>query len=165
MRPVWRLLIEGPDTTLPWMRENGRIGIGWGEIGDTRELGTEGAIAEAIRHRNETHPDHAGRPAANVTHGTKSVYDFCYEMRPGDLAIIAVSGKSSERSTRRRREVCEVIGDYEHVAPENAPLNYQHQRVARRCKRDPDELWQQAGGLAEGQIAYRTLARCANAVE
>ncbi len=71
MRTVWRILIEEPEITLPWMLDpdNGRIAIGWGEIGDIRQLGTFDAIAAAIRERNANHPDHVGRPEANVQHG------------------------------------------------------------------------------------------------
>lgn len=158
MRTVWRLLINDPDTTLAWMTANGGIAIGWGEIGDLRQLGTPDAIAEAIRERNASHPDYAGKPAANVLHGTHSLHDFCHQMRAGDLVIVS--------SESRRRGVWEVVGDYEYAQPAASPLNYQHQRAARATELDPDELWQQAGGrLADGQVNYRTLGRCANAVD
>jgi hypothetical protein len=142
------------------MSDNGRIAIGWGEIGDIRQLATFGAIADAIRERNANHPDHAGKPEANVQHGAHSLYDFCYGLRPGHLVI--VSGRSL------RRGVWEVDreGEYEYAEPAAAPLNYQHQRRARRTELDPDALWLQAGGrLAGGQINYRTLGRCAKEVE
>src|SRR5262245_64393047 len=123
MKTVWRLLIDQPEVTLPWMSNNERIAIGWGEIGDVRELGTLDAIAEAIRARNEDHPNHVGKPAANVQHGSNSLHDFCYEVRPGDLGIISDGS--------RRQGVWEVLGEYEHVQSSAAPLNYQHQRIAR----------------------------------
>src|SRR5262245_1928170 len=158
MRTVWRLLIDDPEVTLRWMSENGRIAIGWGEIGDIRQLGASDAIAEAIRARNESHPDHAGKPATNVQHGTNSLHNFCYQMRPGDLVIVSDGS--------RRRGVWEVQGEYEYAEPAASPLNYQHQRLAQPSEMDPDALWLQAGGrLVEGQINYRTLGRCANEVE
>jgi len=43
-------------------------------------------IAEKIRERNEE-PAHEGRPEANVQHGSHSLYDFCFTMKPGDLVI------------------------------------------------------------------------------
>jgi predicted Mrr-cat superfamily restriction endonuclease len=148
------------EATVPWVSANGRIAIGWGEVGDIRQLGTFDAIADAIRERNANHPDHEGKPEANVQHGANSLHDFCHAMRPGHLVII------SDRS--RRRGVWEVEGEYEYVEPEAAPpdSNYQHQRRARRTDLDADALWSQAGGrLADGQINYRTLGRCANEVE
>jgi predicted Mrr-cat superfamily restriction endonuclease len=158
MRTVWRLLIDDADTTLSWMAANERIAIGWGEIGDVRHFGTADAIADAIRDRNASHPDHAGKPAANVMHGTHSLHDFCHQMRPGDLVIIS--------SESRRRGVWEVVGEYEYADQEASPLNYRHQRGARATELDPDELWQQAGArLADGQVNYRTLGRCADPVE
>lgn len=158
MKIVWRLLIENPERTLPWMLEEKRLAIGWGEIGDVRLFKSREAIAEAIRARNKHHPKHAGKMTANITHGSYSLYDFCFKMKPGDLVII------SDRV--RRRNVWEVVGDYEYVEPSAAPLNYQHQRTARRVNRYPDALWRIAGGkLCEGQINYRTLGQCANLVE
>jgi predicted Mrr-cat superfamily restriction endonuclease len=158
MTTVWRLLIDNPDDTLAWMASSGRIAIGWGEIGDIRQLGTPDAIAAAIRERNESHPDHAGKPAANVQHGTNSLHDFCYQMRAGDLVIVSDGS--------HRRSVWQVVGAYEYAEPAASPLNYQHQRAARAVELDPEELWQQAGGrLADGQVNYRTLGRCANGVE
>jgi hypothetical protein len=146
------------EAALPWVSANGRIAIGWGEIGDIRHLGTLDAIAEVIRERNAHHPYHAGRPEANVQHGSHSLYEFCYAMRPSHLVIIS--------DGTRRQGVWEVEGEYEYVEPAAAPLNYQHQRRAQRIERDPDALWLQAGGrLADGQINYRTLGRCANEVE
>ena len=56
MRTVWRLLMD--EAALPWVSANGRLAIGWGEIGDIRQLGTFDAIAEAIRERNANQPDH-----------------------------------------------------------------------------------------------------------
>ena len=158
MRTVWRLLVEEPKVTLPWMSDCQRIAIGWGEIGDIRGLGTQEAIADAIRERNETHPKHADKWPANIQHGSHSLHDFCYALKPGDLVIV------SDRSCRR--SVWEVVGDYEYVQRPGYPRNYQHQRLARPVKMDPDVLWRQAGGkLQEGQINYRTLGRCADGVE
>ncbi len=158
MRIVWRLLIEEPEITLPWMAHNRRIAIGWGEIGNIQQLSTFDAIADAIRERNANHPNHAGKPEANVQHGAHSLHDFCYAVRPSHLIIVSDGS--------RRRGVWEVKGRYEYMDPAAAPLNYQHQRRAHRTEMDPDELWLQAGRrLADGQINYRTLGRCANEVE
>ena len=156
MRTVWRLLMD--ESALPWLSDNGRLAIGWGEIGDIRQFGTFEGLAGAIRERNTDHPDHAGRPEANVLHGSHSLSDFCYAMRPGDLVIVSAGS--------RRRGVWEVVGEYEYAQPGAFPLNYRHQRAASATKLDADELWHQAGGrLADGQVNYRTLGRCANTVE
>lgn len=160
MTTVWRLLMER--AALPWVLANGRIAIGWGEIGDIQQLGTLDAIAEAIWNRNANDPNHATRGNANVEHGSHSLHDFCYAMQPGDLVIV------SERSrTRRgrRRGVWEVDGEYEYADPAAAPLNYQHQRRAHLTELDADALWLQAGGRLAHNINYRTLDRCANEVE
>lgn len=157
MRIVWRLLIEEPEDTLPWMSGNKRIAIGWGEIGDVRLLGSLDAIAKAIRERNENHPDYAGRPAANVQHGSHSLYDFCFTMKPRALVII------SDRV--QRRQVREVVGGYDYVDQSAAPLNYRHQRDARLVDMDPDDLWRRAGGALKGEINYRTRDQCAECVD
>lgn len=154
MTTVWRLLMD--EVALPWVLANARIAIGWGEIGDIRQLGTFDAIAEAIRERNANHPNHAGRPEANVQHGSHSLHDFCYAMRPGDFVIVS--------DGVRRRGIWEVEGEYQYAEPAAAPLNYQHQRCARRTGLDADELWSQAGGRLAHGINYRTLDRCANEV-
>jgi hypothetical protein len=126
------------EAALPWVSANGRIGIGWGEVWDIRQLGTFDAIAEAIQVRNANHPLHTGKREVNVQHGSHSLHDFCYAMRPGDLVIV------SDR--RRRRGVWEVEGQDEYAEPAAAPLNYQHQQRARRIERDADAVWLQAGG-------------------
>ncbi len=59
MKTVWRLLIKKHEIVLPWVIENKRFGIGWGEIGDIFSLGTFDAIVDAIKRRNESHPKHA----------------------------------------------------------------------------------------------------------
>ena len=157
MKTVWRLLIDEPDTTLPWMAANKRIAIGWGETGDVPSLGSLEAIAEKIKIRNQHHPKHAGKPPANVQHGSHSLLDFCFGVKPGDLVIV------SDRV--RRRQVWEVTGGYEYVDQSAAPLNYRHQRKARIVERDPNELWRRAGGKLRARINYRTFDRCINGIE
>jgi hypothetical protein len=158
MKTVWRLLIDEPETTLPWMLDHNRLAIGWGEIGDVRSFGSLDAIAAAIKVRNQHHPKHAGKPHANVQHGSTSLSDFCFRLKPGDLVIVS--------DKVRRRQVWEVVGDYEYVEASAAPLNYQHQRQARIVAMDPDALWRRAGGkLCPGEINYRTLGQCAKGVE
>ena len=93
MGTVWRLLMD--EAALPWVAANGRMAIGWGEIGDIRQLGTFDAIAGAICERNANHPDHERRPEANVQHGAHSLHDFCYAMQTGDWVLV------SDRSRRR----------------------------------------------------------------
>jgi predicted Mrr-cat superfamily restriction endonuclease len=153
MTTVWRLLIEEPDVTLPWMRANGRIAIGWGEIGDVSQYSLAD-IADAIRDRNEEHPDHEGKPEANVQHGSHSLFDFCFTMEPGDLVIVS--------GDHRRRGVWKVAGPYQYVGPDAAPLNYQHQRKALEMPMNPDALWRLAGGRLRRGINFRTLDRCIN---
>jgi hypothetical protein len=154
VKTIWRLLIsEDPE------RENRRLAIGWGEIGDVRSLGSPGAIEEAIRHRNENDLRHTHRGAANWRHGSFSLYDFCFKMKSGDLVILSIG-------EGKRRLVMEVVGSYEHVAPSQAPVNYQHQRKARLVDMDPNDLWEQAGGKSlPKEIYYRTLVQCAESID
>jgi hypothetical protein len=114
------------------------------------------AIAEAIRERNEAHPDHEGKPEVNAQHGSHSLYDFCFTMQPGDLVIIG-DGK-------RRRQVWEVVGGYEYAQPAAGPLNQWHHRQARKLDLNPNELWQRAGGELRAKINFRTLDQCAKGI-
>ncbi len=157
MNTVWRLVIEEPEVTLPWMSKNKRIAIGWGEIGDVRSFGSRDAMVEEIKSRNQHHPDHAGKHPTNAQHGSHSLHDFCYKLRPGDLVIISAN--------KKRRQVWEVVGDYEYVEQSEAPLNYRHQREAQITKLNPDDVWRRAGKLKEGQSIRRTLVQCANGIE
>jgi predicted Mrr-cat superfamily restriction endonuclease len=137
---VWRLIThhKEKDSALFWSRQNGRIAIGWGAIGNIRDMGYDSAddITAAIRRKY---------PESNNPHlGGSSLWDFYAQMQKDDLVILSAS--------RPRVLVVEVEGDYEWT--EESPLEggYQHQRdVVIRRDLSPDDLWRKAGGLKLGQ--------------
>jgi hypothetical protein len=153
VKTVWRLMThhQDPIGALDWARTNMRLAIGWGNIGDIKQSGytSPDDITGAIRsdYPDETQPRVGG----------SCLYDFCYQMKQGDLVIL---------STGKKRElVMEVVGDYEYRDRSDAPpigtRSYQHQRKARIVGLDPDELWNRAGaGPLAGQSPRWTLIQC-----
>jgi predicted Mrr-cat superfamily restriction endonuclease len=146
---VWRLIThhKDKDAALSWTRQNSRVAIGWGAIGDIREQGYHSAedIRSAIR---MTYPD-----LDNSHLGGPTLWDFYAHMQPEDLIILSAN--------RPRVLVAEVEGDYEWV--ENRLFEgYQHQRrVNVRRDLNAEDLWHKAGEAAPGQNNYQTLIRCA----
>lgn len=151
---VWRLIAHHEDRewALHWSRQNERIAIRWGLVGDLRQQGYRSAaeVGAAIRR------EYPG--IANSGLGGPSVWDFYDGIEVVDLVILS--------SDAGRAAVFEVQGDYEWV-PNSAGYGrpYPHQRRARLRSLDPERLWRAAGArAAEGQSIRRTLIRCADPV-
>jgi len=128
---VWRLALppENPEEALHLYTENQYIAVGWGQVGDLRQLDVQGPkdIEKALRGI----PEYRGLPS--LARGAQSLWDLWREIRPGDLVVLASHGS--------RVQVMEVLGDYEWVShPELGDL--QHRRRAIPVEMAPDELWE-----------------------
>ena len=151
---IYRLIVHHTDkpAAIKWTRDNKRIAIGWGDIGDVAAYGSKAEIKSAIKtHYTPMHRD-------NSSSGSESLWSFCHDVQIGDLMIL--SGDKS------RELVVKVTGDYEFV-PGASPLfgEYNHQRAIEITQYDGDKLWNAAGGLQTGVSRYRTLVRCQNAID
>ena len=151
---VWRPIThhEDKDAALLWSRQNGRIAIGWGAIGNIRAQGYGSAEDITAAIRNEYPESH------NAHSGGSSLWDFYASMQTDDLVILSAS--------KPRVLVVEVEGDYEwkeqRPTLNNTTLSgdYQHQRrVLIRRDLSPEDLWHAAGG-APGHNVHCTLIRC-----
>jgi predicted Mrr-cat superfamily restriction endonuclease len=152
---VWRLIThhEDKDRALLWSKQNGRIAIGWGAIGDIRKQGYQSDKEISLAIKSE-YPE-----LNNWALGGPSLWDFYAEMKKGDLVIL-----SANQPRVLVVEVEEEDGDYEWTNEPPGPTeDYQHQRrVLIRRAQDPEDLWIRAGGEAPGQNVHRTLIRCAH---
>lgn len=149
---VWRLITHHrePDDALRWIRDNERVAIGWGAIGDIGARGytSPADVSAAIL---ENYPD-----ATNAAAGGPVLWNFFQEVRKGDLVILSAS--------KPRVAVVEVMGDYEWTSDTSDFGNYQHQRRVREAPWDIEALWRRAGGAAPGQSPRWTLIRCTRSV-
>src|SRR5579871_4956464 len=133
MMNIWRLIAHhnDKDDAVKWVRNRGRLAIGWGKIGTIRNFHSADDITVAIK---------AHYPALrNAGSGGVCLFDFCYRMQQGDFVILSTGSK--------RVLVMEVEGDYE-FRPLSQPHptgDYQNQRTAKIVPIDPDELWRRAG--------------------
>ncbi|MBW3637704.1 MAG: hypothetical protein KY445_14760 [Armatimonadetes bacterium] len=151
---IWRLIThhENRDTALRWSLENGRMALGWGQIGDLRahKFASERDIADAILYQFEI----GNHPLNNSKSGGFSLWSLYRTMQIGDLVIL--------RGAKMNR-VVEVTGDYQFDAA-TTPLKddrYSHQRTIQATQIDPNKLWHRAGRMAnDGGSIYRTLIRC-----
>jgi predicted Mrr-cat superfamily restriction endonuclease len=153
---VWRLIIthhSDPEPMLRWVKNTGRLAIGWGNIGNINKnrYFSPQDISDAIK-LNYPRLNNAG-------HGGASLYHFCYNVQRGDLVIINKSGK--------RYLVMEVEGDYEFNSTSEKPpsADYHHQRKASVLPIDADKLWQVAGAAhISGQNLYWTFCTCQKSI-
>ena len=151
---IYRLIVHHTDkpAAMEWTRQNRRIAIGWGDIGDVAAYASKAEIKSAIQtHYTPIHRD-------NSSSGSQSLWSFCHELQIGDLIILS--------GDRARELVVEITGDYEFVAGES-PLHgeYNHQRQIEITDYDGDKLWRAAGGLQTGVSRYQALVRCQNAID
>ncbi len=153
---VWRLMAHHIDSeaVVDWSRENGRIAIGWGLVGNIVGQGYSSPkeIAQATRIH---YPYIHNAPLSGV-----QLWNFCHTIKPKDLVIVSTG--------KRRALVMQVQGDYEFRPYEQAPLSgdYQHQRTAQVTAIDPDRLWRLAGSsIAAGHNIRWTLVKCLEPVE
>src|SRR5437016_4720065 len=99
MKTVWRLITHKHDPIggLDWLLEHGCLAVGWTKVGNIEgRYASPEEIAGAIE---EAYPNNDRN---NWTNGGHSLYDFCYSMKEGDLAILSAGGK--------RKAVMEVTG-------------------------------------------------------
>jgi transcriptional regulator with XRE-family HTH domain len=165
MKTVWRLVVwhlsnrEERQSAVDWAVSNRRIAIGWGKIGDIRQLSTPGDVKKAIQR------EYSNNDPNNWRYGGDSVYDFCYRMKPGDLVILS-TGKGGGPVL-----VMEITGPYEyfddpHRSYPNDESAYRYQRKARIVDMDPDQLWKKAGRKPlGGQNVHRALVQGLNCVD
>src|ERR1043166_229523 len=145
---VWRLITHhvDKDHALFWTKQNSRIAIGWGAIGDIKGKGYKSAddITSAIK---------IAYPNLDNSHlGGPSLWDFSEKLDIGDLVIL-----SAEKSFVL---VVEVDGDYERTEESTLEGDYQHQRpVIIRRDLNPREIWNRAGKAAR-QNVHQTLIQC-----
>ncbi|SRR5216684_4735351 len=144
---VWRLITHhaDKDAALFWSRQNSRIAIGWGAIGDIRNrYNSADEITSAIR---------TAYPGLDNSHlGGSSLWDFYAQIQIGDFVILSAS--------RPRVLVVEVDGDYEWTSESPFEGDYQHQRcVIVRRDLSPEDIWRKAGRSAPGQNPHCTLIR------
>ena len=148
---IWRMFTHhiDPENALAWTRQNGRIAIGWGRVGDVERYQSQEEIKAAIR------AQYPIPPFRNNAHlGAPSLWDFCRTMQREDLVIL--NGK------KPRALVVKIVGDYRYEAGES-PLegDCQNQRRIEMTSLDGNALWF-AAGRAPGSHRYKTLIRCAH---
>jgi hypothetical protein len=137
--------------------QGGFIALGWGAIGDLRELQplNRAQIQRNIGNVNQAIPNYAS-PASAVSGGW-CLWGLYYEMQIGDLVILGLGNGPLQN-------VVEVTGDYEWIPQPVFPgalpdADYQH---IRRVKQRPDLngrlLWEQHDGRpAPGWFIRRAL--------
>lgn len=153
---TWRLIAhhQDPEAAISWFRDQRRIAIGWGRIGDLRASGARTAkdITAMIR---DAYPE-----LSNAHLGGPSLWRLYDGMRVGDLVIVS-DGK-------RRRLVMRIEGEYQ-WDPRPSPVppgDYRHWRPTVPVSEDPDKLWQRSGArVASGESIRWTLARCHGSIE
>jgi 5-methylcytosine-specific restriction endonuclease McrA len=147
---IWRLIAhhKASNPAIAWSIASGRIAIGWGEVGDLRDL--QCASARDIRSRIKA----KYATDKNAHTGGPSLWNFYEEMNAGDLVIVV--GK------RGRSHVVEVTGPYIWVSKvDSFDEDYLHQRAAVMTEDDPHKLWSLAGSrVAKGQGTRWTVALC-----
>ncbi|MCE9595195.1 MAG: hypothetical protein K8S98_13495 [Planctomycetes bacterium] len=113
---VWRLIAhhQRKDEAVRWSEQEGRISVGWGDIGDLLQHrpANAQAITRLVKNQYKDLPNaHLGGP---------SLWNFFAEMREGDLVIVRGGAESY---------VVEVAGGYEwRTSAESFTPDYNHQR-------------------------------------
>ena len=150
---VWKMIAHHADrdSATAWTRQNERIAIGWGSIGDLLQYRSVAEISAAIR---ENYPIPPYKRNAHL--GAPSLWDFCHTVQKDDLVILK-GGKTGS-------VVVKIVGKYEYAAGQS-PLegDYQNQRMVQTTAFDPEKLWR-AAGEAPGTNVYQTLRKCAHPV-
>lgn len=145
---IWRLVAHHEQglAAVDAMKSQGRIAIGWNDIGDLREIAAKDsrAITEAIKGAYPT--------LKNAHLGGPSLWAFYRSMCPGDLVIIS--------SLSARRCVFRVTGDY-FFDEEDQLCEYSHQRAAELTDLSAEQLWHEVGArYADGYNQRWTLVLC-----
>lgn len=145
---IWRLVAhhEKSEESLQKMKENGRIAIGWSDLGDLSLLKPNSGkdISSKIK---DIRPD-----AKNAMMAGPSLWNLYSEVETGDQVIITANNK--------RKCVFEVTGPYI-FDKENSIFGYSHQRPAALTEINPDKLWLASdSSVAEGENVRWTLSKC-----
>ena len=145
---IWRLVAhhEKSEDALQQMKKNGRIAIGWSDLGDLTLLKPQNSkdISSKIK---EIRSD-----VSNAMMAGPSLWNLYSEVEIGDQIIITAKG--------RRECVFEVTGDYI-FDRESSILGYSHQRPAALTDIDPQKLWLASdSSVAEGENVRWTLSKC-----
>lgn len=151
---VWRLMTHhcATEAAVAWSREQQRIAMGWGHIGDLRRYSCPEDVVYAVRDR---YPELSTWGISG-----KQLWSFAHEMKLGEPVILS-TGKS-------RPVVMVVTGEYEHCLSGQPPQSddYFNQRRARETSIDPNSLWEMADSRpAPGWSQRWTLVKCAAPVE
>ncbi len=151
---VYRLIVHHTDkpAAMQWTRDNRRIALGWGKVGDVAAYESKAEIRSALK---SSYPPPIRN---NFASGSQSLWSFCHDLQIGDLVILS--------GDKARELVVEITGDYGFIAGES-PLfgEYNHQRPIEITDYDGDKLWRAAGGLQTGVSRYQALVRCQNAID
>jgi hypothetical protein len=136
MRRVWRLIAHSDyakqAAAVRLTTERRRIAVGWGEIGDLRELAPKGPAPKGPRDI-----ERALREARGKAYGAATLWWLYQEMRESDLVVLATH--------RGRVGVFEVAGAYDFQPDPDTELGeYQHLRPVEPCALDPDRVWAEA---------------------
>ena len=101
---IWKMIAhhEDRDSATAWTRQNERIAIGWGRVGDLLQYRSVAEISAAIR---ENYPIPPYKRNAHL--GAPSLWDFCHTVQINDLLILK-GGKDGSL-------VVKIVGKYEYV--------------------------------------------------
>jgi|GEM_PF-2069570 len=143
---VWRLVAhhEDAERVAKWDLKHGVVGLGWSKIGDLRAYKSADAIHEAVV---KAYPDNRNRHRAH-----KHLLQFRDSVVEGDLIILSTG--------KRRVKVVRVTGPYQFDPDWESNGVYGNQRSVTLTAIDPDQLWIDSGGRADGENKYAALLRC-----
>ena len=142
MLNVWRLVPHHSDrdAAIIWTAKHNKIAIGWGQVGDLKDMQPESAedITAAIRAAYPKIP--------NSKHGGDSLWRLYHEMKEDDLVII--------RAGTGHDVVAEVVSDYFWTPDEGGQrAGYQHMRAIEITEYDPAKV--EARGKLKGNATPR----------
>lgn len=152
---VWRLITwserygDSPEQVYERFLKYEVIALGWSLVGDLREWqpSSPEEIADRIRRIG------AYWNLRNASAGGRSLFSFFRVLDNGDLVILVAKGK--------RKKVVEVTGLYYYMIDDNLTSEdlYHRRRINIRDDIDPDELWEQRGGLPPHIGVYDALLK------
>ena len=181
---VWRLMAHNDECChlpmIQWAKDNNRIALGWGLIGDIRHFATPQDIADAACRTGspyyQTTKTKCATSCWNFYEGPKegparyfypsalgAPDNSCNTMQCDDLVILKT--RIGPRGGFRNSVVMRVTGPYEYIAPPQAlpclaDYEYQNQREAEVTDICPEALWHQVRPILPGQNKFNALVRC-----
>jgi len=152
---VWRLITwserygDNPEQVYERFLKYTVIALGWSLVGDLREWqpSSPEEIADRIRRID------AYWNLRNASAGGRSLYSFFKVLNNGDLVILVAKGK--------RKKVVEVTGSYCYKIDDILISEdlYHRRTIKKRDEINPDELWEQCGGVPSNTWVYDTLLK------